>query len=167
MSPIKIEWYQELLRRSRDETLKTAKGVPESRRLVQLREGKAHPLWLLGHLANTMNVVCLQWVLEKESLTPKGFGKRFAPDFGGGAPITANAGDYPAWDEVAAIYDQVLSAAIDGVAALNDEDLPLPLRGRIPDPLREFFKSNDFTLTQMVIHDSYHRGQMGLLGKLG
>jgi hypothetical protein len=163
MSKSKIELYQSQLKRCRAETLKIAGGVPERRRLAQLKDGKAHPLWLLGHLANTMNVVCLQWVLEKESLTPKGFGKKFAPDFGGGAPITPNP---PGWDEVAGVYDQVLSAAIDNVSALSDEDLPLPLKGRIPEPLREFFISNEFTLTQMVIHDSYHRGQIGLLGKL-
>ena len=162
----KIELLVEQLSFCREQTLKTASGVPEAVRLVQLRPGKGHPLWLLGHLANTANVVIIQWALNGENVTPKGFGKKFAPDFGGGDPVTTNAADYPSWDEVVGVYEKAFDAALDGVKKLTDADLPNPLPGRIPDPLRQHFSSVGKTLNIMVLHDSYHRGQIGLLGAL-
>ena len=50
----------------------------------QAREGKAHPLWLLGHLAfagdNILNVI----TLGGEQVTPRSFNRMFAPDMLGG-----------------------------------------------------------------------------------
>lgn len=162
----KIELLVEQLSFCREQTLKTASGVPEANRLLQLRPAKAHPLWLVGHLANTANVIMLQWVLNGDSVTPKGFGKMFAPDFGGGAPVTPNAADYPSWDEVIATYDKTFGTAIELAKKLADDDLPKPLPGRIPDPLRQHFSSIGKSLNIMVLHDSYHRGQIGLLAAL-
>lgn len=162
----KIELLVDQLSFCREQTLKTASGVPEANRLLQLRPAKAHPLWLVGHLANTANVIMVQWVLNGDSVTPKGFGKMFAPDFGGGAPVTPNAADYPAWDDVVATYDTTLATAIDLAKNLSDDDLPKPLPGRIPDPLRQHFSSIGKSLNIMVLHDSYHRGQIGLLAAL-
>ena len=162
----KVELLAEQLTFCREQTLKTASGVPEGARLLQLRPGKGHALWLLGHVANTANVVMLQWTLNGESVTPKGFGKKFAPDFGGGDPVTGDAADYPAWDVVIDTYGKAMSAAIDSVKKLTDADLPAPVPGRIPDPLRQYFSSVGKALSIMVLHDSYHRGQIGLLGAL-
>ena len=165
MNP-KIELLAEQLAFCREQTLKTASGVPEASRLIQLRPGKGHPLWLLGHIANTANVVVVQWTLNGDNMTPKGFGKKFAPDFGGGDPVTPNAIDYPSWDEVVDIYGQAMNLAIDGVTKLTEDDLPKPLPGRIPDPLRQHFSSVGRALNIAVLHDSYHRGQIGLLAAL-
>ena len=162
----KIELLVEQLSFCREQTLKTASGVPEGSRLLQLRPAKAHPLWLVGHLANTANVVMIQWTLNGENVARKGFGKMFAPDFGGGAPVTTNAADYPSWDDVVAAYDKAMGAAIDGVKTISEADLPNPLPGRIPDPLRQHFSSVGRALNMMVLHDSYHRGQIGLIGAL-
>ena len=161
-----VELLAEQLAFCREQTLKTASGVPESSRLVQLRPGKGHPLWLLGHLANTANVIVIQWTLNAESITTKEFRKKFAPDFGGGDPVTPNAADYPSWNEVVAAYEKAFDAAVEGVKKLTDADLPNPLPGRIPDPLRQHFSSIGTTLNIMVLHDSYHRGQIGLISAL-
>jgi hypothetical protein len=155
------------LRICRQETLNAAGRVPETNRLRQLRDGKAHPLWLVGHLTNTANTVALQWALGGESLVPKGFGRKFAPDFAGGNPVTSNAADYPGWDEVVDLYGKVLDAVIARTEQLSDDDLPKPLGGNIPEPMLQFFKTTGNSLTIMVLHDSYHRGQIGLLAKLG
>jgi len=163
----KIEILVEQLEICREQTLKTASGVPEDARVVQLRPGKAHPLWLLGHLANTANVIGLQWVLNGPGVASKEFRKKFAPDFANGDPVTANAADYPSWDEVVGMYEKAMDAAIEGVKQLTEADLPKPLPGRIPDPLRGHFSSVGRALNILLLHDSYHRGQMGLLGALG
>ncbi|GMV99551.1 MAG: hypothetical protein AMXMBFR84_06900 [Candidatus Hydrogenedentota bacterium] len=165
MGNTQVALLRTMLDMSTLETVQVAESVPENARFLQIRQGKAHPAWLLGHLANTLNVVVLQWVLEKESVTPKGFNRRFAPDFAGGLPITGEAGDYPAWSEILDTYNGVRTQVMGSMLDLQDEELPNPLKGRVPDPLRSFFDTNISTLMRMIRHDSYHRGQMALLGK--
>ncbi|MBI4557109.1 MAG: DinB family protein [Candidatus Hydrogenedentes bacterium] len=162
----KIEVYRQLVSMCRQETLGVAGRVHEQHRYFQLREGKAHPLWLLGHLANTLNVVLLQWTLGKESIFPKTFGKMFAPDFAGGAPVTSDPSAYPTWDEVTASYDQASQHALEACAALEDSELPAPPRGDFPDLLKAHFPTIESALARMIGHDNYHRGQMALLSKL-
>ncbi|MDZ4861009.1 MAG: DinB family protein [Candidatus Hydrogenedentes bacterium] len=162
----KIELLAEQLASCGDQTLKVAARVPDANRFLQLRPGKAHPLWLVGHLANTINVVIIQWALNGENMVPKGFGKKFAPDFAGGDPISPNAEDYPAWDAVIAIYAEAIQKALEKLKQAADADLPKPLPGRIPEPLRDHFGNVGQTLNIMVSHDSYHRGQLGMLGAL-
>lgn len=165
MANTKMAVYATLLETARAETLAAAAAVPEDRRLYQLAPGKATPLWLMGHLANTINAVVRLWILERESLLTREQAKRFAPDFAGGAPPSDDPAAYPPWDEVVALYDQAMVDAIAGIPALDDALLPGPLPGRMPEPLRGFFSSVEFTLGRMVAHDSYHRGQMALLAK--
>jgi hypothetical protein len=166
MSEPKIEVHLEALKKAHQETLRIAGAVQAPHRLLQLREGKATPLWLVGHLANTVNVVLVYMTLDKPFVLPKEFGKLFAPDFGGGTPPSADATQYPAWEEVVAAYDNVMGHAIGLVGELEDSDLPLAPKGKMPDPLRAYFSTIGATLHQMAQHDAYHRGQIGLLSKL-
>ncbi|MCC6143657.1 MAG: DinB family protein [Candidatus Hydrogenedentes bacterium] len=166
MSEPKVEVHLEGLQKAHRETLRVAGTVKESDRLLQLREGKATPLWLVGHLANTVNIVLVYMTLDKPFVLPKEFGKLFAPDFGGGMPPSTDASAYPAWEEVLVAYDTAMQAGISGVAELSDGDLPAEPRGKMPEPLRTYFPSIGATLLQMVQHDAYHRGQIGLLSKL-
>jgi hypothetical protein len=105
-------------------------------------------------------------MLLEGRLLPKGYGRMFAPDFAGGLPITPDPGNYPAWDDVLAVYEQIMTAAIEGMGKLHDTVLPDPLPGDVPEALRNFFSTNGKTLNIMVSHDSYHRGQIGMLSKL-
>lgn len=163
----KVDLYCAMLDECRSETLRVAQGVPESHRFLQLQEGKSTPAWLVGHLANTTNAIVLLWTLAREPLVSREFAKKFAPDLGGGDPVTGNPGDYPAWDEIVQTYDRVLSAAVAAVREdLTDGDLPQPPRGNMPDRLKDFCPTMASVLSRMVYHDSYHRGQIGLLSKL-
>jgi len=167
MSNPRTQVYIELLADARDRTLRTAEAVPEGCRLHQLKEGKATPLWLVGHLANTINTIVVRWMVEGESAMDKETSMLFAPDFAGGKPPSTNPEDYPAWDDVLALYNTAMTRAVEGLAGISDEELPGPLKGRVPDPMRQVFKSVEFSLQQMVHHDAYHRGQLGLLSSLG
>jgi len=161
-----IAIYVSLLETCVADTLKVAGAVRPEDRLVQVKPGKAHPMWLVGHLANTLNTVVLQWVLGEESRLTREFGKKFAPDFAHGDPITANPSDYPDWDEVIGLYGTIGAHVGERIKTLTDSDLPLPLKGSIPESRRDFFKSNQVTLGRMIGHDAYHRGQIGLLAKI-
>lgn len=156
----------ELLKQARAQTLKAAQGVPESHRFKQLQAEKATPLWLLGHITRTVDRVIIEWMLEQPHLLSDELRQLFAPSMVGGTPPTTNPADYPAWDEVVALYDSVTARAIEGLPSLADTDLDKPLPGDLPPNYRELFPTIGAALQRVVYHDAYHRGQMGLLAKL-
>lgn len=166
MANPKIELLVVLLDKGRKDTLAAAAKVPEDKRLFQLQEGKATPLWLLGHLANTVNTIVLRWTLEEEGLLTKEQAKLFAPDFARGTPPSSDPAMYPTWEETLDLYDRVMQQAISGISKFSDDDLPKPLPGRMLDQMRAFFSSIEVSLNQMVHHDAYHRGQIGMLAAL-
>lgn len=166
MPNTKIQLYIEMLEGARKHTLQVADSVPENKRFKQLQEGKATPAWLIGHLANTLNVFVTMFILEEESLLTKEQGHVFAPDFAGGKTPTENPDEYPAWDEIIALYNGVYDHALKGLAALDDGILPKPMASQMPERLRDYFSSVEATLRILISHDAYHRGQIGLLAKL-
>lgn len=166
MSRAKVETLCELLDSCRSTTLEFAGKVPERARLRQIEPGKAHPLWLIGHLAGSANAVGLRWVLGSESILEPEFGVAFAPDFMKGKPITSNAAEYPSWEEVLGIYDRVMKTLIEAVSRLSDEDLPGPPRGKMPERLLPYFSTIGKGVARLSLHDSHHRGQMSLIANL-
>jgi hypothetical protein len=166
MSNPKVELLVQMLESAREQTLKTAGSVPESNRLLQLQEGKATPLWLVGHLANTLNTIVLRWMIEGEGIFTREQSKRFSPDFAAGDPPSTDSSKYPPWEEVVGLYRTAMDKAIAGARALTDAELAKPLKGKVPPPLDQFFSSNGTSLMIMINHDAYHRGQIGLLAKL-
>jgi hypothetical protein len=166
MSKAKVELFQEMLEISKKETLKTAGKVPEGKRFTQTCDGKAHPLWLLGHLANTIDVVGTVWAFGGERALPKNYGLKFAPDFAGGIPITTDPEDYPAWEEIVGHYEVAFDRFLDHCRTIEDSDLPQEGRGRIPEEMKKHFSSIGVILRIMVMHESHHRGQMSMLAKI-
>lgn len=166
MSNPKTELYIEMLETARKQTLQVAHGVPEGKRFKQLQTGKATPAWLVGHLANTINVLVIMFILEGDSVLSRELGNTFAPDFAGGKAPTENEEEYPAWDDILDLYNKVFDVAITGLSKLDDSALGNPLSNKMPDRLREHFSSIEVTLGFMISHDAYHRGQIGLLSKL-
>ena len=166
MSNTRVSLYAALLEAAQKHTLQIAESVPESHRFKQLQEGKATPLWLVGHLANTVNTLVLVYTLEQPSVLTKEQSVLFAPDFVGGKTPTTNPDEYPTWDEVITIYNAVFEKALEGVRALDDAVLPDPLPGKLADEMRSFFSSIGTTLGIMIQHDAYHRGQIGMIAKL-
>ena len=167
MSRTKVEVYIEQMDFARQETIKAANAVPESARLYQPAPGRPTPLWLLGHLGNSVNTVIIRYAVQGESAFPKEWAKVFAPDFTGGTPPSTDASMYPPYDEVIALYDNAMQKAAAALGTLTDEDLGKPLPANLPDAIRAFFPTIGATLNRMIGHDAYHRGQMALLGKLG
>ena len=71
MSCAQATVYSELYAKSVSSTVKIAEGVPESNRFRQVADGKAHPLWLMGHLAMTMDLLIGTWMLGLKPSMPK------------------------------------------------------------------------------------------------
>ena len=147
-------------------TLAAAGNVPEDKRLRQLQDGKAHPLWQVGHLAFALDMIVNTIALGGAPELPGEYVPKFAPDLAGGKPITGNAEDYPAWDEVVANYEKAAKTSAAKIRELDDSDLSGGIKGSAPEGLEEFFKILGVTLGSMAAHDSYHRGQMNLVAAL-
>lgn len=158
--------YYGLLKAGTDDTITRAGKAPESNRLKQAREGGSHPLWLLGHLANSLNVFVVMWVGGEKAVTPREYGKIFMPESLGGDPITGNAADYPSWDEVFQNYQAAAAKATEIVKGLSDDDIAAALKGNVPEQYKEMFGNTEKTLGITITHDSHHRGQMALLAAM-
>ena len=148
---------------TQSQTEKVIAACPEGRRLYQLGEGKATPLWLIGHLSNTTDFIGGTLGLGLEGIVPKEWREKFLPTSFGGNPITANAGDYPSWDEVVDLYGRVMTRYTEALAGLNDDDLAGPTKGEVPDALKEMLSTIQDTITLNLVHDGHHRGQLALL----
>jgi hypothetical protein len=166
MSRSKIEVYEELYKTAFAETAKAAGNVPADKRMQQTKDGKAHPLWLLGHLAFATDAILNSVLLGGEMALPGQYRKMFAPDMIGGAPVTTDTSAYPAWDDIVAQYGKVSANALELLKGAQDSDLAGGMKGNAPPGREEFFKSFEGVLNRLLQHDAYHRGQMNLLAKM-
>jgi len=166
MSNPKVQTLCELFVFSKEETLRVFDGVDADKVLFQAREGKATPLWLLGHLTTTMNTVVMRWILEEKGNVDKEFARLFAPDFSGGTPPSTDASIYPPAAEVVRLYSEIMDLAVAKLRNLEDDQLDTPLSKALPEPIRAFFPTIGGSLKRMISHDAYHRGQIGLLARL-
>lgn len=166
MAKEKSEMLALAFERAVEATLATAKKVPPERRVRQLKPGKSHPLWLLGHMTVAMDSYANAMALGGTPELPRAVFLKFAPDFDGGQPIRSSATDYPSWDEVLANYERFGRRAVERIRALDDAELDGPGKGLYPGPFNSYFAVLGRTLTDLVAHDAYHRGQIGLLAAL-
>lgn len=166
MSNTKAEVYAGLYEAAVKATVSAAEKVPESHRMRQVQDGKAHPVWLIGHLAHGLNLFVNQWALGGASCCPDEYAPMFAPGVAGGKPVSSNASDYPSWDELLENYKKAGAATVDLIRSLDDGELAGELKGPIPDAARGFFGNLEQTLLGMGTHDAYHRGQLGMIAAL-
>lgn len=152
-----------MIKASQGQTEKYIKNCPEGKRLTQFAPGKATPLWLVGHLAAVADFLGNTIGLNIPGSLPPDYRKLFMPVEFGGKPITTNAADYPSWDEVAKNYGKVMSNLAEGLKSVPDADLPGPVRGKLPDPLKSLFETIQGAAQLNILHDSHHRGQLAQL----
>lgn len=161
--PTAQEVYAGLFEKESNAVLSLAKDFDSTKYFKQLKEGKSHPLWLLGHIANTNNFLINISCCGGSNQLPKEWAPKFSPDFAGGVAPTPEADFYPSWDELLEQYATISEACIAGIKAISDEALVGELGENFPDTLREFFKTVDNTLRTVILHSAYHRGQMALI----
>ncbi len=167
MSSARTELFSESYKKAVDATVKVAEAVAADKQFKQAAEGKAHPLWLLGHLTMTMDMLVNHWMLGLDMSMPPEWGQTFGPKEFGGIPITTNAADYPEWDTILDTYKKAGARAAEKIASLSDEDLTKHALGRMPDQFKEMFGVLNDSIPGDAVHDAYHRGQMALLANLG
>lgn len=166
MSNPKIDVYVLQLKMMAKSAKAEAAKVDESKRLTQATEGKAHPLWIIGHLAWSVDVIVNGILLGQKPQLPREWGKLFGPSIFGGDPVTPDAGKYPDWDALLTAYQETTDRAIEAVSGLADADLPGPVKGNPPGAVKEMFRTLETSLAGLIAHDAHHRGQMALLATL-
>ncbi len=163
MSKHRIEALQDMFKYTVDHSAKAIEKFPADKRMYQVKPGKGHALWQVGHMTLSLDLIVNHWALNAAQLLPGDWTPKFAPDVMGGADPHADAKGYPAWDEVLANYKKVGARTIELVGQLNDEDLGGDLRGPVPPPAKNFFGKLGMSLMAMSMHDSHHEGQLALL----
>ncbi len=166
MSSVRAETFADMLEAAGRGSLKTIEGVSEEKRMKQPAEGKGHALWQVGHILWGVDFILNNFGLGLAPVNDPGMLMKFAPDIAGGPPVSADAGDYPGWDELIEGYKKSIETAAAGVRALSDDDLAGPLKGDVPEQVASFFGNLDQTISGMILHDAHHRGQIGLLAGL-
>jgi hypothetical protein len=142
-------------------TLTHARDLDEGKRLRQLQEGAAHPLWVMGHLTLTLDAVVNSIGLGEDSILPRSYFDKFM--FG---PVDADGSSYPPWDEVVETYEAVGRRVVENIRAASDDDLARPPNRDFPEQNADKWSTLGKLLMDEVDHDAYHRGQMGLIAAL-
>ena len=166
MGKERVEVYSDLYKAGAKSTKDVAEKVPEDKRLHQIAEGKAHPLWHVGHLAQGHDLFINQWILGGDSVVSAEYAGIFAPGVMGGGTPTGNADDYPPWDEVMESYVKACTKTIELIEGLSDEELSGDLKGDVPEQARSFFGNLGESLMSMGLHETHHRGQIALIDAL-
>lgn len=116
-------------------------------------KGGNHPLWVLGHLANSESALFDQFILGKPNRFPE-----LQASFGIGSQPTTNAADYPSFQEVLAKSEAVRAALLDYVDTLTDADLDKA--SHAPAEFGESFSTVGSCLTALCSHSTFHAGQV-------
>jgi hypothetical protein len=163
MSNPRVDALKDMFAYSTQHTAGLAEKFPADKRLVQIKPGKGHALWQIGHVAVALDTITNCWLLgDKMHLSPQ-YNKKFSPGVMGGDDPSPDAGLYPPWDEVLENYKKAAARTVELLGGISDADLPGELRGPVPDQARSFFGKLGQGLTGMAMHDSHHHGQLALL----
>lgn len=163
MSKVRIEGIQEMYKYTTVHSAKAAEKFPADKRMYQVKPGKGHALWQLGHMTMALDLIVNNWALGKEGTIPGDWVAKFAPDVMGGQDPHSDPNGYPSWDDVLASYKTVAQRTCELIGGFTDADLSSELKGAVPPQAKSFFGNLGQTLVGMAMHDSHHEGQLALL----
>jgi len=144
-------------------TTQVIDGLTDEEMMFQPKPGLNHPLWLLGHIAESENGVILSFC-KGENLLPKGWHETF----GIGSKPVADATAYPSRDEILGHMAKTHAAALDYVRSLSADDLDRRPPGidRLPERAQALFATIGRCIFGHVTHESSHAGQITMLRRL-
>lgn len=119
----------------------------------QIFPGANHALWIVGHLAMADNNGISRFVPEKALDKPdysKKFGRQSTP--------SPNASDYPAPEEVLALFRERRAALIACLEAFSDNDFEKPAPPGVPP----FIKNAQHMYSFLAVHEGMHTGQLSM-----
>ena len=115
--------------------------------------GGCHPMWVVGNVAWGDGTFLYEWILGEENPLAD-----WTPIFGPGSEPTANAEDYPSFDEVLAKNNEIHAAVLATLESFSEEDLDKP--SKAPAEYASRFATNRQVFLQSGLHRMAHRGQL-------
>lgn len=156
MANFTIETGKAALEFSRGMTLKLLEGIPADKRCHQPTPAANHVLWVLGHLANTDDFFLSTLTNSEPKLCEK-----HRTLFGMGSKPTANAADYPAYEDILESLNTRRAALLGWYSTLTDETMKQPL----PGDLAQFAPSLAAFASTLAWHEGLHAGQISVVRK--
>ena len=115
--------------------------------------GGNHPLWVLGHLTYSEAELLTEFVLGQANPLAE-----WKDLFGEGSEPHDDASRYPSFDELMAKFEETRTATLNYLDSITDDDLDAP--SKAPEELSDFFSTVGQCLSGMIVHFSYHGGQV-------
>ena len=128
----------------------------------QPTEGVTHVAWQVGHLAVAQYGLGLNRIWGEKPKDAELVPAVFRRLFGKGSMPTSNPDDYPAPEEILAVFAGVHEQVLKEAEALSEATLQ-ELTGDPPHPM---FKTKLGALLWSAQHEFLHAGQIGLLRRL-
>ena len=139
---------------SESRVLSLLKGLDDFTTTFPTPNGGCHALWIVGHLAYSEGQIIQTMMLGKEN--PLADWKEL---FGDGTEPTADAAQYPPFDEVLAQCRAIRESTRELLDTLSEDDLDQP-SANIPEELRGIFGTRRLCLQFASDHWYMHRGQL-------
>lgn len=112
-----------------------------------------HPLWIMGHLAQTDNFLISLVAPEKSQPLPE-----YQQCFGMGSQPSDDIEAYPAVEEVRGVFRERRAVLLELLDSMSEDDLATPLPQGTPDFLSD--KGSAFEMA--VWHEGMHAGQLSV-----
>ncbi len=115
--------------------------------------GGNHPLWILGHVTYSEAELRDEFIFGKPNPLAE-----WKDLFGQGSQPSADASQYPPFDEIAAKFGEVRSETLKILDSMSDDDLDQP--SKVPDDAKDFFGTIGQCLSAIPLHMVFHGGEV-------
>ena len=148
-----IDFIKMSLEMSGSWILALAKDMQDAPLTMPTSAGGNHPMWCVGHLAyseaNLVNVL----IKGEEHPFPEWEGL-----FKQGGEVYTESSKYPAYEDVISKLEEVRASTLALLDTLTDDDLDKPSHAE--EEMKDFFGTVGACLAVIVIHYSFHGGQI-------
>jgi len=116
-------------------------------------DGGNHPLWILGHVTYSEAELRDEFIFGKPNPLAE-----WKDIFGQGSQPSADASQYPPFEEILAKFAEVRSDTQKMLETMSDDDLDQP--SKVPDEAKDFFGTVGQCLSAMPLHLVFHGGEV-------
>ena len=136
------------------------KDMTEEELLFQPAEKRNHAWWIFGHMVLSVDIT--RYLSGTVTLTPK----EWEPLFDYGTFPAVTGGNYPSKEGLAAQFNENVDAAIEALKQMTGDQFSEEPAVKMPEELRDFFKTKGSIITGYAYHCMFHHGQIETIRKM-
>lgn len=150
-----IETIRIALQTSYDWNRMLAEDMRDAPMTFPTPRGGNHPIWVVGHAAHASAGLLSMITGEPNPLA------RFDATLGGNSVPTADADDYPSFDDAMSMWENEHHRRLEALDTFDQSRLDEP-PAAVPESLRSFpdFQSVGRVFLLIALHEMSHRGQL-------